>query len=76
MDNFEGDLSLEVSGGARLIALDNGDHFTDRRLDQPVTSLYRGGALAILRPTAEGGAVEVRAACDGIRNASMRIGGK
>lgn len=76
VDNFEGDLSLEVSGGARLIALDNGDHFTDRRLDQPVTSLYRGGALAILRPTAEGGAVEVRAACDGIRNASMRIGGK
>lgn len=61
VENFEGKISVEVSGEARLVALDNGDHFTNLRLDEPTTSLYRGGALVILRTTRKAGKIAFKA---------------
>lgn len=73
VDNYEGEVSIEVNGGATLIALDNGNHFTDRCLDQPRTSLYRGGALAILRPTAQGGEITIKASCIGMKTVTAKV---
>lgn len=58
--NYTGNLHLEVSGEANLLSLDNGDHFTNLRLDQPFTPLYRGGALAILRTSRNPGKINVK----------------
>ena len=67
VSNYEGELTIEVDGEATLPALDNGDHFTNGRLDLPTTSLYRGGALVILRSTANAGKVQLRATAEGLK---------
>lgn len=73
VDNYEGDISLEVEGKAALIALDNGNHFTDIPLDRPITPLYRGGALAILRPMPSCGEIQVTASCQGMKSVTTKI---
>lgn len=73
VDNFKGNLSLTVEGEARLIALDNGDHFTDLNLETNVTPLYRGGAIAILRSTRKAGKVTIKATCDGLKTVTTTI---
>lgn len=67
IDNYDGDLTLSIEGDAQLLALDNGDHFTDRPLDQPTTSLYRGGALAIIRPGLNPQKLTVKANAAGLK---------
>lgn len=67
VSNYEGELTIEVDGEATLLALDNGDHFTNGRLDLPTTSLYRGGALVILRSTSNAGKVQLRATAEGLK---------
>ena len=71
VENYEGDLTVELTGEAKLLALDNGDHFTDRNLENTTTSLYRGSALLILRSTCKSGKIQVRASVPGIKNASI-----
>ena len=73
VNNYEGDLTLEVNGEATLVALDNGDHFTNLRLDQPATKLYRGGALAILRTTRQAGLITVKATATGLKPATVKF---
>lgn len=73
VDNYEGEVKVEVGENAALLALDNGDHFTDRRLDMPSTTLYRGGALVILRPKSAGGTVTLKASCTGMRSVVKKV---
>lgn len=73
VDNFEGELSLSVLGEAQFIALDNGDHFTDQNFERTTTTLYRGGALAILRSTQKKGKVVVRATCNGLKTKPITL---
>jgi len=73
VDNYEGDLTVEVTGEATLIALDNGDHFTNLRLDQQQTPLYRGGALAILRTTQQAGQVTFTATASGLKPQKLKL---
>ena len=73
VDNFEGELSLSVSGEAQLIALDNGDHFTDKNFERTKTTLYRGGALAILRSTRKKGKAVVKVTCSGLKAAPITL---
>ena len=73
VDNYEGEVKVEVGENAALLALDNGDHFTDRRLDMPSTTLYRGGALVILRPKSAGGTVSLKASCTGMKPVVKKV---
>lgn len=73
VDNHEGEVKVEVDGNAVLIALDNSDHFTDKRLDMTTTTLYRGGALVILRPAQPNGIVTLKASCTGMKPVTVKI---
>ena len=73
VENFEGELSLSISGEAKLIALDNGDHFTNENFERTSTTLYRGEALAILRSTRKGGVVTIKATCNGLKTVSITM---
>lgn len=51
------ELEISVSGAATLLAVDDGDHYTSRRFDDPVCTMSRGFALVILRATRQPGEV-------------------
>lgn len=73
VNNYEGEIKIDIQGEAELTALDNGDHFTNLRLDQPSTSLYRGGALAIVRSTRKAGKVTIKATATGLKSVSTTL---
>ena len=73
VENYEGDLTIDVEGEANVLALDNGDHFTNRNLEAAVTSLYRGGALLILRATRNGGKVKIKASVPGMKSIKLLL---
>lgn len=73
VDNFKGNLAIHIDGEAKLLALDNGNHFTDRNLESATTSLYRGGALLILRSTRNSGTVKVKASILGIKGSELLL---
>lgn len=43
------EVTFKVSGAARLIAVDNGDHFTDELFTGNTKKLHKGFIMAILR---------------------------
>ena len=47
----KGELRFSVTGAAKLLAVDDGDAYTDRLFNGGATKLYAGKALAILRAT-------------------------
>ena len=65
------EISVSVSGAARLLALDNGNHYTDRTFDGLTVPLYRGTAQIILRATRTPGDVCVRVATPGLPDATL-----
>jgi beta-galactosidase len=56
-----GEVTFEVSGNAKLYAVDNGDHSSDELFDSNKRQLFNGFAMAILRSTQTAGEVEIRA---------------
>ncbi|MDE6117694.1 MAG: DUF4982 domain-containing protein [Duncaniella sp.] len=73
VDNYEGELTVNVDGEANMLALDNGNHFTDIGFENNSTPLYRGRALIILRSTRNCGSVKVNASVPGIRQAKISL---
>lgn len=73
VENYNGVLSVDITGEAKMLALDNGDHFTDRNLEDTSTPLYRGSALIILRSTRNEGKTVVNASVPGIKGATARL---
>jgi beta-galactosidase len=61
------EITVEVSGAARLIALDNGDHASDRLFGGNKTTLYKGFAMAILRAETTGGTVDLKVTAAGMQ---------
>ena len=59
-------LSVTVEGGATLLALDDGDHFTDELFSASEKPMREGFALAILRAGRTGGPVNVTVCADGL----------
>lgn len=58
--DYDVELSVIVSGSATLLALDNGDHYTDELFAGVTTKKMRGGRMqVILRSLREPGTVEV-----------------
>ena len=60
--DYDEPLTVDVTGAATLLALDNGDHYTDELFTSIKTKKMRGGRMqVILRSTQEDGAVMVKA---------------
>lgn len=64
----EGEVTFEVSGEAKLIAVDNGDHYTDELFSGNTKKLYKGFVMAILRSNQIGGDVKIKASCKGLKS--------
>lgn len=57
---FKGEATFDVSGEAKLIAVDNGDHSSEELFSGNQRTMYRGFAMAILRAKQTAGKVNVK----------------
>jgi beta-galactosidase len=62
-----GEISFEVSGPARLIAVDNGDHSSNQLFTGNKIELYKGFAMAILRSEQIAGTVKLKITGAGLK---------
>jgi len=69
----EGEVTFEVSGAAKLIAVDNGDHYSDELFSGNKRLLHNGFALAILRSTQTAGEVKIKASVNGLKSVKKTI---
>jgi beta-galactosidase len=64
----EGEITFDVSGVARLIAVDNGNHASNELFAGNKRQLHNGFAMAILRSGHEAGAVRIKAGLVGLKS--------
>lgn len=71
----EGDVKFSVKGdAARIIAVENGDHYTDKTFyDTDHTTLFNGYAQAILRSTRQSGKLTLRIEAEGYRPITYKL---
>lgn len=69
----EGEVTFEVSGEAKLIAVDNADHYTDELFSGNTKKLHKGFVMAILRSNQTGGEVKIKASCKGLKSAAKSV---
>ena len=69
----EGEVTFEVSGEARLIAVDNGDHMTDELFSGNHKKLHQGFVMAILRSSQTSGNVKIKASLKGLKSAEKKM---
>jgi beta-galactosidase len=62
-----GEVTFAVSGAARLIAVDNGNHSSDELFAGNKRQLHNGFAMAILRSTQTAGTVKIKASVNGLK---------
>ena len=62
------EVTFDVSGVAKLLAVDNGDHNSDELFDTNKRQLYNGFAMAILRSTQTAGQVKIKASVAGLKS--------
>ena len=67
------EVTFKVSGAARLIAVDNGDHFTDELFTENTKKLHKGFIMAILRSDRSGGEVVITASFKGLKDAVKKL---
>ncbi|MDR1010357.1 MAG: DUF4982 domain-containing protein [Opitutaceae bacterium] len=68
-----GEVTFKVSGAARLIAVDNGDHRSDELFAGNKRMLHNGRALAILRAGLAPGEVTIKASVPGLKGAEKTL---
>ena len=68
-----GEVLFDVSGAARLLAVDNGDHYTDNLFTGNKIPLHSGFAIAILRSEQFTGKITVKAEVKGLKNIQKDI---
>lgn len=68
-----GRITVEVGGAARLVALDNDDHYTDKTFAGNTIELHNGFALAVLRAAREAGDVRIRVSGEGMKSAVLKL---
>lgn len=66
---YKGEITFEVSGAAKLIAVDNGDHESNELFAGNKRMLHNGFAMAILRAEKDSGKVRIIANSDGLKTA-------
>lgn len=64
---FNGEAIFDISGEAKLIAVDNGDHSSDELFSGNQRKMYKGFAMAILRAKQTAGKVNVRVSVTGLK---------
>lgn len=67
------ELTFEVSGPARLIAVDNGDHASDELFSGNKTVLHKGFAMAILRSERTAGTVILKVTAAGLSSVEKAL---
>ena len=70
---FKGEATFDISGEAKLIALDNGDHSSDELFSGNQRTMYRGFAMAILRAKQTPGKVNVKVLVKGLKAAEKTL---
>ncbi|NDW19176.1 DUF4982 domain-containing protein [Dysgonomonas sp. 216] len=71
---IEGEVVFDVSGVARLIAVDNGDHYTDKVFSENNRiMLHNGFAMAILRSNQTAGEVTLTAKINGLKQEKVKL---
>jgi beta-galactosidase len=68
-----GELTFDVNGVAQLIAVDNGDHYTDKDFSGNTVRLYNGFAMAILRSGQKAGTVKLKVTGAGLKHAEITL---
>lgn len=68
-----GEITFEVSGSARLIAVDNGNHSDNDLFNGNKRNLHNGFAMAILRSSRSAGEVTLKASVAGLKSAVKKI---
>ena len=72
--NYDGKITFNIDGPARIIAVDNGNHSSDDLFDGNQKDLYEGFAMAILRSNKDlAGKVKITATCDGLKSVSKTV---
>jgi beta-galactosidase len=69
----EGEVVFTVSGAAKLIAIDNGDHNIDQLFSGNTIKLHNGFAMAILRAQQAAGEVTINASVNGLKKAEQKL---
>ncbi|WP_183209345.1 glycoside hydrolase family 2 TIM barrel-domain containing protein [Bacteroides reticulotermitis] len=64
---------FDVSGPARLIAVDNGDHKSNELFAGNKRQLHNGFAMAVLRSAQSAGKVKIKASVAGLKNVEMNL---
>lgn len=68
-----GEVSFDVGGAASLIAVDNGNHYTDELFTGNKKAFYNGFVMAILRAGQTPGTVKVKVTGAGLKGAETTI---
>lgn len=67
------EVTFDVTGKAKLIAVDNGDHYTDELFSGNKKALNKRFVMAILRSGQESGEVKVKVTSDGLKSADKKM---
>ncbi len=68
-----GEVTFDVMGNAKLIAVDNGDHTSDELFDGNKRLLYNGFAMAILRSEKTAGQAKIKVSAPGLKGTEKII---
>jgi beta-galactosidase len=72
----DGEVTFDVSGAAKLFAVDNGNHSSDELFAGNKRQLHNGFAMAILRSDQTGGEVKIKASVKGLKSAEKKLATK
>ncbi len=69
----DGEVSFQLSGEGRLIAVDNGNHLSNDLFDGNKKRLHNGFAMAIVRAGQTAGNVKIKVTADGLKQAEQTL---
>ena len=67
------EVTFELTGDARILAVDNGDHYTDELFGGNRKKMHQGFVMTILRAGQTGGKVTVKASAEGLKGAKKTL---
>lgn len=70
---FKDEITFDVSGEAKLIAADNGDHSSEELFSGNKRTMFKGFAMAILRAKQNAGNVTIKATVNGLKQAESKM---
>lgn len=70
---FKGEATFDISGEAKLIAVDNSDHSSEELFSGNKRTMFKGFAMAIVRSKQTAGNVTIKASAIGLKPAEVKI---